>query len=190
MPDSTPSETGTDLWCSRCQTVVGQVTCPDPSGRGYHKLLCGPRITVDGIVRMTGDRYLLVRRKGARAAGRLALPGGFVDLREHCMPAVRREVEEETGLDIPLEAWELVAIYEYGQNNMALVYAATWAGGDPPQPAADHPEVAELVYVRAQDLAGMEPAFAYDHHLILRNHVLGNRPGLRWSEPDGSSAGS
>jgi ADP-ribose pyrophosphatase YjhB (NUDIX family) len=163
---------------------VGQVTCPDPSGRGYHKLLCGPRITVDGIVRMTGDRYLLVRRKGGRATGLLALPGGFVDLDEQCIPAVRREVEEETGLEIPLEEWELSGIYEYGQNNMALVYAAAWEGDDPPQPAGDHPEVAELVYLRPDELDDRRSEFAYDHCEMLANHLAGRRKGLRWAEAD------
>ncbi len=172
------SERGTDLWCSRCQTMVGQVTCPDPSGKGYHKLLCGPRITVDGIIRMSRDRYLLVRRKGGRAEGKLALPGGFVDLDERCIPAVTREVEEETGLAVPPDAWELVGIYEYGQNNMALVYAATWASDDPPQPPPDHPEVAELVYLRADALDARAAELAYDHHLILRNYLAGVRPGL------------
>jgi len=190
VPDSTQPAAGTDLWCSHCQTQVGQVTCPDPSGKGYHKLLCGPRITVDGIVQMRGDRFVLVRRKGGRAAGQLALPGGFVDLRERCIPAVKREVEEETGLAVPLEEWELVGIYEYGQNNMALVYVATWAGDDPPQPARDHPEVAEVVCLAAEELDGRKAELAYDHHLILRNHIAGNRPGLRSLGPDESSGGN
>jgi ADP-ribose pyrophosphatase YjhB (NUDIX family) len=162
---------------------VGQVTCPDPEGKGRHKLLCGPRITVDGIVRVTGDRYLLVRRKGGRAAGQLALPGGFVDLHERCLPAIGREVEEEAGIAIPLEEWELVGIYEYGQNNMALVYAATWAGDDPPPPPGDHPEVAEVECLRAEELDDRRAELAYDHHLVLTNHVAGRRPGLRGSEP-------
>ena len=144
---------------------------------------------MDGIVRMRGDRYLLVRRKGDRAAGKLALPGGFVDFHERCIPAVGREVTEETGLEIPPEGWELVGIHEYGHNNMALVYAATWAGDDPPRPAHDHPEVAELVYLRAGELDDREAEFAYDHHMILRDHVVGSRPGLRWSRPEGSSGG-
>jgi ADP-ribose pyrophosphatase YjhB (NUDIX family) len=164
--------------------LVGQVTCPDPSGRGYHKLLHGPRITVDAIVKMSGDRVLLVRRKGGRAAGQLALPGGFVDFHERCLPAVKREVEEEAGLAIPLAEWELVGIYEYGQNNMALVYAATWAGDDPPQPAGDHPEVAERVCLRAEEIDERRSELAYDHHEMLANHAAGRRQGLRWLESD------
>jgi ADP-ribose pyrophosphatase YjhB (NUDIX family) len=181
VADFTIPERGTELWCSRCQSPVGQVTCPDPSGIGCHKLLCGSRITVDAIVTMPGDRHLLVRRKGGRAEGMLALPGGFVDLDERCLPAVKREVEEEAGLEIPLEAWELSGIYEYGQNNMALVYAALWAGYDPPQPAADHPEVAEVVCLRAEELDERRAELAYDHYEMLANHLAGKRVGLRWS---------
>jgi len=181
VADASRDGRGIELWCSRCQAAVGQVACPDPGGRGYHKLLCGPRITVDGIVRMSGDRYLLVRRRGGRAGGQLALPGGFVDLEERCIPAVVRETEEEAGLAISPEAWELVGIYEYGQSNMALVYAAVWEGDDPPQPPPDDPEVEEVVYVRAEDLDARASELAYDHHLILRNYLAGVRPGMRWT---------
>lgn len=180
MPDFVMPEKGTDLWCARCRTMVGQVTCPDPGGVGYHKLLCGPRITVDAIVRVSGDRFVLVRRKGGRAEGKLALPGGFVDLDERCIPAVAREVEEEAGIAVSLEAWELVGIYEYGQNNMAMVYAAEWAGDDPPQPGPDHPEVAEVVCLRPDEIDERRAELAYDHGQMLADYLAGRRRGLRW----------
>ncbi|MDH6356659.1 NAD+ diphosphatase [Parabacteroides sp. PF5-9] len=44
--------------------------------------------------------YLLVRRGQEPAKGTLDLPGGFVDLYENAEEALRREVREETDLDV------------------------------------------------------------------------------------------
>jgi ADP-ribose pyrophosphatase YjhB (NUDIX family) len=49
------------------------------------------------------QRLLVVRRRYAPAAGTLDLPGGFVEPGETLEEGCRREVREETGLDVTVE---------------------------------------------------------------------------------------
>ena len=58
-----------------------------------------PRVGVGAVVLHEG-RVLLVRRGRAPALGLWSVPGGLVELGETTVDAARREVEEETGLDV------------------------------------------------------------------------------------------
>jgi ADP-ribose pyrophosphatase YjhB (NUDIX family) len=58
-----------------------------------------PIVGVGGIV-IDGARVLLVRRTQPPLAGRWSLPGGLVETGESLAEAVRRELKEETGLDV------------------------------------------------------------------------------------------
>jgi len=61
-----------------------------------------PSVTVD-VALVTEEkppRVLLIRRKADPFAGKWALPGGFVDENERLIDAARREIKEETGLDV------------------------------------------------------------------------------------------
>lgn len=55
---------------------------------------------VGGIVHDDAHRLLMVRRVNAPGAGRWSLPGGRVERDETDPEAVRREVREETGLEV------------------------------------------------------------------------------------------
>jgi 8-oxo-dGTP diphosphatase len=62
-----------------------------------------PMVGVAGVV-IDGDRVLLVRRAREPLKGEWSLPGGLVELGERLTAAVRREILEETGLRIRVDA--------------------------------------------------------------------------------------
>ena len=68
-----------------------------------------PLLTTDCVILDSNWRLLLIRRGHAPFEGKLALPGGFVDLDETVDDACRREVLEETG--IKLGRLRLIGVY-------------------------------------------------------------------------------
>ena len=63
-----------------------------------------------GAVVLRADSVCLVRRAHPPSAGQWSLPGGKVEHGETLSAALRREVREETGLDV--EVGELVEVVE------------------------------------------------------------------------------
>jgi 8-oxo-dGTP diphosphatase len=63
-----------------------------------------PMVTVDLVVftLLEGSiQFLLIRRKNDPFEGKWAIPGGFLEIDEPVETAARRELKEETGLEIP-----------------------------------------------------------------------------------------
>lgn len=62
-----------------------------------------PALTVDIVLLRSGksgEKVLLIQRKHAPFEGRWAFPGGFVDEGEKLKAAARRELREETSLEV------------------------------------------------------------------------------------------
>jgi NAD+ diphosphatase len=98
-------------------------------------------------------RVLLGRRALEPDKGLWDLPGGFVDEDEHPLDALRRELREETGLEIEPQAFLGVWMDRYGYDSSAtstlnLYWTARVLSGD--EAAAD--DVAELRWFQRDEL--------------------------------------
>jgi 8-oxo-dGTP diphosphatase len=95
-----------------------------------------PVLSVAAVVVHDG-RVLLIRRAKAPDAGEWSIPGGAVELGESLEDALRREIREETGLDVAvgrlLEIYERVERDDAGAIQFHYVvvdYRCTLTGGE------------------------------------------------------------
>ncbi|KIA61109.1 NUDIX hydrolase [Nocardia vulneris] len=110
-------------------------------------------VSVSGIVVDTDDRVLVIRRADN---GHWEAPGGVLELDESFEDGVRREVAEETGLNVHVE--RLTGVYKNLQGGIvALVFRCAPEGGSP-HPTAEAVEVKWMTAREVQD--AMVPAFA------------------------------
>jgi 8-oxo-dGTP diphosphatase len=140
-----------------------------------------PALTADAVVfTIIGDRLqvLLIQRNGEPFKGCWALPGGFCEENEPAAEAIRRELEEETGVqDIWLE--QLRTFDTPGRDPRGWVVSVA--------------HVALIDSARVQ-LAGADdaadarwwtvdalPALAFDHQEIVRYGLQRLRTKLRWA---------
>jgi 8-oxo-dGTP diphosphatase len=141
------------VYCPRCQTELvledGRASCPACGFVAY----ANPAPTACALCVDERGRLLLARRRGAPFAGRWDLPGGFVDEDEHPLDTIRRELREETGLDV--EPLEFVGVWidRYSEDGagaatLNLYWTAQVVGGE--QEAAD--DVSELGWFAPREL--------------------------------------
>ena len=114
-----------DGWvaCPRCRadlrTEAGRVECASCGFVAY----ANPKPTATAVCVDDDGRVLLARRAVAPAVGAWDLPGGFVDEGEHPLEALRRELREETGLDVRVTRLIGMWMDRYGEP----------ASGEPPE---------------------------------------------------------
>lgn len=110
-----------------------------------------PQIAVGAIV-VKDERLLMVQRAHDPGAGLWSLPGGRVEHGEYLVAALRREVSEETGLDV--EVRELVGILEVvgDPHYVILDYFAEVTGDDTPAAADD---VSDARWVPLDEVASL-----------------------------------
>jgi len=92
-----------------------------------------PQLAVSAVIFRDG-RVLLVRRARSPAKGFYSLPGGRVEFGESLHTALRREVSEETGLQIEivgLAGWrEVLPESKGGGHYLIMSFAARWTAND------------------------------------------------------------
>jgi 8-oxo-dGTP diphosphatase len=76
------------------------------SGREYPER---PMVGVGGVV-VSNGRALLIRRGGPPLEGQWSIPGGMLEVGETLLEGVRRELLEETGIEV--RVGELIDVFE------------------------------------------------------------------------------
>lgn len=129
-----------------------------------------PGVTVDTVLATVGDRgdlrVLLIQRGNEPFAGSWALPGGFVDEHEDLLVAARREMVEETNLELG----SMIQLGAYGTphrdprgHTVGVAFLAICGPGEVQPQAGD--DAADCRWYSAR----RPPKLAFDHADILRD---------------------
>ena len=136
-----------------------------------------PALTTDCVVFDPDKRVLLIRRKNAPHAGTYALPGGFVDIGETVEVACRREVLEETGVEV--EELRLVGVYsdpnrDSRGHTVSIAFTAVLASRQNPKAGSDADGAEWCEDWRTKSVG-------FDHAKIIGDaeDLLANRPNER-----------
>jgi 8-oxo-dGTP diphosphatase len=146
-----------DGWrfCPRCRAELrlerGSAACPG-CGSAYY---ANSEPTAGALCVDADGRLLLVRRAHAPFAGFWDLPGGFLEEGEHPLDALRRELREETGLEVEPERflgawtdWYTDGARDTASATLNLYWTARVVSGEPH--AAD--DVSELRWFASDEL--------------------------------------
>lgn len=133
----------------------------------------GPRLAVDVIVELSPESIVLIKRKYPPYGW--AIPGGIVEAGESTEAAARREIREETGLEI--ELLDILGVYSAPDRDprghtVSIVYTAT-ATSARVQAGDDAAEV------RCFAERELPTPLAFDHGKILFDYFQFRRTGQR-----------
>jgi len=146
-------------------------------------------VTVDLSIFTIRDgklQVLLIERGNHPEKGKWALPGGFVNPDESLDRAARRELQEETGVDLEATGYlEQVKSYGYpGRDPRGSVVSTLYAALIPedylPEPeAAD--DAAKARFVPVEEAQGDGFVLAFDHDQLLKDALLRVRSKIEYS---------
>lgn len=95
-----------------------------------------PRVGVGVMIQNNEGKILMGLRKGSHGAGEWAFPGGHLEFGETIFETAKREVREETGLDV--NEFELISVADEmryiksdNKHYLNIGIKAVYAGGEP-----------------------------------------------------------
>ncbi len=150
-------------FCANCghalteREVGGKVrpACPECGAVVFED----PKLAVAVLLERKGQVLMGRRSQHSASPGKWSFPAGFVDRGERVEDAAIREVREETGLIVRLDA--LLGLYSAtGQTVVLAAYAGTTIGGT----LAPADDLTELAFFALNALP--EPAFPHDPQIV------------------------
>jgi 8-oxo-dGTP diphosphatase len=138
-----------------------------------------PTPTVDVIIQ-NDSQILLVKRKKEPFKGYLALPGGFVNEGERVEDAAKREIQEETSLDI--EFIDILGVYSEPKRDprghiMSTVFIGNISKSSDKVDAMAQDDAAAIEWLNLEDVDNTR--FGFDHKKIISDYI-------RWKQSGGT----
>ena len=157
-------------YCPACSRELhspdheGARGCPDCSRIWYQN----PAPTTGAAIVQDG-KALVTKRARPPEEGRYDIPGGFVNVDEHPITALEREVREELGVEIEIGLHDLLtaAPHMYGDDGqwvLALGFKARIMSGEP----KPNDDVADIIWVSRDELDEIDFAWAHDRELLRK----------------------
>jgi ADP-ribose pyrophosphatase YjhB (NUDIX family) len=149
-----------DEWryCPRCGEAIEKTDTAAVCGSCGFRTWANSVPGVEAVIVDAAGRILLGRRTFDPSRGLWDLPGGFLDESEQPLDGLRREVREETGLEIETRSFVGIYLEPYdGRTVLCLTWRATPAGGT--ERAAD--DLSELRWFARDELPLDELAFTH-----------------------------
>ena len=122
-------------------------------------------VGVTGVV-VRGARVLFVRRNYEPGRGTWTLPGGFAEHTETLDEAVKRELREETGIEVEVQGVVGVRTrYTEKHGAVLVIFRCALAAGEP---TADDYEIDAAEFFNAEQIKVLEPVFPLSREMGLR----------------------
>jgi len=148
-----------DEWrfCPRCGSGIEPADGRAECGACGYIVFANPAPAVCALCTDDSGRIMLTRRRWEPYAGMWDLPGGFLHEDEHPLDGLRRELAEETGLDVEPVEWFGAFMKPYGDGPGArwvlnLVWRTRVVGGE--ERAAD--DVSEIRWFSGEELPPLD----------------------------------